>query len=83
MYATNPDFVFTVTRDFVRQCQTPILVMPDDVPAHLWAVAMECVRRALHAEATIYPWKETPAQTAEAVAHLRRFLRAHAPVAAK
>jgi uncharacterized short protein YbdD (DUF466 family) len=23
MYRTNPDFVFTVTRDFVRNCQTP------------------------------------------------------------
>ena len=23
MYRTNPDFVFTVTRDFVRSCQTP------------------------------------------------------------
>ncbi len=32
MYRTNPDFVFTVTRDFVRDCQTPILVLPDDVP---------------------------------------------------
>src|SRR5882762_7610391 len=26
MYRSNPDFVFTVTRDFVRACQTPILV---------------------------------------------------------
>jgi hypothetical protein len=26
------DFVYTVTRDFVRNCQTPILVLPDDVP---------------------------------------------------
>ena len=34
MYRTNPDFVFTVTRDFVRQCQTPVLILPDDVPAH-------------------------------------------------
>src|SRR3954468_9278054 len=25
MYRTNPDFVFTVTRDFVRKCQTPVL----------------------------------------------------------
>ncbi len=24
MYRTNPDFVFTVTRDFVRTCQTPV-----------------------------------------------------------
>ena len=41
MYRTNPDFVFTVTRDFVRDCQTPVLVLPDDVPAHPYAVAME------------------------------------------
>jgi hypothetical protein len=26
------DFVYTVTRDFVRNCQTPILVLPDDMP---------------------------------------------------
>jgi hypothetical protein len=24
MYRTNPDFVFTVTRDFVRNCRTPV-----------------------------------------------------------
>jgi uncharacterized short protein YbdD (DUF466 family) len=29
MYRTNPDFVFTVTRDFVRDCQTPVLILPD------------------------------------------------------
>jgi hypothetical protein len=28
MYRTNPDFVFTVTRDFVRNCQTPVLILP-------------------------------------------------------
>src|ERR671934_582434 len=32
MYRTNPDFVFTVTRDFVRNCQTPVLILPDDIP---------------------------------------------------
>ena len=42
MFVTNADFVFTVTRDFVRGCQNPILVLPDDVPAHPYAVAMEC-----------------------------------------
>ena len=41
MWRTNADFVFTVTRDFVRSCQTPVLVMPDDIPAHPYAVAME------------------------------------------
>ena len=44
MYRSNPDFVFTVTRDFVRACQTPVLILPDDVPAHPYAVAMESAR---------------------------------------
>jgi len=34
MYSSRADFVHTVTRDFVRGCQTPILVFSDDVPAH-------------------------------------------------
>ena len=82
MYLSNPDFVFTVTRDFVRPCQTPILVLPDDVPAHPYAVAMESARLAPNAEVSIYPWKESKDQIAEALRHVRSFLRAHALVAA-
>ena len=41
MFRTDADFVFTVTRDFVRNCQTPVLILPDDRPAHPYAVAME------------------------------------------
>jgi pimeloyl-ACP methyl ester carboxylesterase len=82
MYRSNPDFVFTVTRDFVRNCQTPILVLPDDVPSHPYAVAMETVRLSPRSEVSIYPWKESKEQIAQAVAHVRRFLRAHAPVGA-
>src|SRR5262249_13721621 len=37
MYRSNADFVFTVTRDFVKGCRTPILILPDDVPAHPYA----------------------------------------------
>ena len=82
MYATNPDFVFTVTRDFVKACQTPILVLPDDVPGHPYAVAMEVVNLAPNSEVSIYPWKENKDQVAEAVRHVRDFLRKHTPVAA-
>ena len=32
MYRTNPDFVFTVTRDFVTQLQDSVLILPDDIP---------------------------------------------------
>lgn len=79
MYGSNPDFVFTVTRDFVRNCQTPVLILPDDVPAHPYAVAMEAARLAPNAEVSIYPWKETPEQVTEALAHIRRFLAKHRP----
>src|SRR5207244_8485344 len=34
MYRSPGDFVFTVTRDFVRACKTPVLILPDDVPPH-------------------------------------------------
>jgi pimeloyl-ACP methyl ester carboxylesterase len=82
MYLSNPDFVFTVTRDFVRNCKTPILVLPDDVPAHPYAVAMESARLAPNSEVSIYPWKETKEQVAEALRHIHKFLQAHAPVTA-
>src|SRR5258706_85191 len=38
------DFVYTVTRDFVCACQTSILVLPDDLPCHPLAVAIESLR---------------------------------------
>ena len=82
MYRTNPDFVFTVTRDFVRNCQTPILTLPDDVPAHPYAVAMEVANLAPNSEVSIYPWKDTKERIPEAVRHVRAFLKAHAPATA-
>jgi len=82
MYRSNADFVFTVTRDFVRSCQTPILVLPDDVPAHPYEVAMEVVRLAPKAEVSIYPWKEPGDLIPRAVRQVRDFLRAHTPVTA-
>ena len=81
MYRSNPDFVFTVTRDFVRDCQTPILVLPDDVPAHPYAVAMESVYLAPNAQVSLYPWKATKEQIPLAVRHVRTFLRANRPAA--
>jgi hypothetical protein len=64
----------------VRNCQTPILVLPDDVPAHLYAVAMETVHLAANAEVSLYPWKDTPDKIPLAVRHIRTFLRAYRPV---
>lgn len=82
MYRTDPDFVFTVTRDFVRGCQTPILVLPDDIPAHPYAVAMETAMLAPRAEVSLFPWKEPKERIPLVVRQVRSFLRAHRPAAA-
>ncbi|HEY3641510.1 MAG TPA: alpha/beta hydrolase [Xanthobacteraceae bacterium] len=79
MYRANPDFVFTVTRDFVRNCQTPVLILPDDIPAHPYAVAMETAMLAPKAEVSMFPWKEPKERIPLAVRQIRSFLRAHRP----
>jgi len=82
MYRTNPDFVFTVTRDFVRNCQTPVLILPDDILAHPYAVAMEAAMLAPKAEVSMFPWKEPKERIPLAVRQIRSFLRAHRPATA-
>ena len=77
MYRTDPDFVFTVARDFVRNCQTPVLILPDDIPAHPYAVAMEAAMLAPKAEVSMFPWKEPKERIPLAVRQIRSFLRAH------
>ena len=80
MYRNAGDFVFTVDRDFVRKCKTPVLIMPDDVPAHPYAVAMESAMLAPNAQVSLYPWKDPKERVPLALRHVRSFLRAHRPV---
>ena len=82
LYRSPADFVFTVTRDFVRNCQTPVLILPDDVPPHPYAVAMETAMLAPKAEVSMFPWKEPKERIPLAVRQIHSFLRAHRPAAA-
>jgi pimeloyl-ACP methyl ester carboxylesterase len=79
----NIDFVITVNRDFVRHCQTPVLILPDDIPAHPYATAMEAAMLAPNAEVSIFPWKEPKERIPLAVRQIHSFLRAHRPAAAR
>jgi hypothetical protein len=79
MYRADPDFVFTVSRDFVRQCQTPVLILPGDIPAHPYAVAMEAAMLAPKAEVSMFPWKEPKERIPLAVRQIHSFLRVHRP----
>ena len=77
MFRNNPDFVFTVTRDFVKTCQTPVLVLPDDTAGHSYAAAVESAMLAPKGQLSMYPWKDTPAKIPLAVRHVRSFLLSH------
>jgi pimeloyl-ACP methyl ester carboxylesterase len=77
MFRTDPDFVFTVTRDFVKSCQTPVLVLPDDTAGHSLTAAIESAMLAPKGQLSMYPWKDTPEKIPLAVRHVRSFLLSH------
>ena len=79
LYRADPDFVYSVTRDFVRSCQTPMLVMPDNTPSHSYEAAIEVAELAPKAELTVYPWKEQDDIRAKTIIQVRDFLKAHQP----
>ncbi|HWN52432.1 MAG TPA: hypothetical protein VNO18_21870, partial [Xanthobacteraceae bacterium] len=82
LYRVRPDFVYSVSREFVRSCQTPMLVLPDDTPAHAYQAAVDVASLAPNAEVTVYPWKEPPELKARTIKRVRTFLKAHLPVTA-
>lgn len=82
LYRVQPDFVYSVSRDFVRSCQTPMLVMPDDTPAHPYQTSVDIASLAPKAEVTVFPWREPPELLAKTINRVRAFLRAHRPVSA-
>jgi len=82
LYRARPDFVYSVSRDVARACQTPLLVLPDDTPAHPYPVAMDIAALAPNASATDYPWRAPEERLARTVQQVREFLRAHRPATA-
>jgi pimeloyl-ACP methyl ester carboxylesterase len=82
LYRVQPDFAYSVSRDFARSCQTPMLVMPDDTPAHSYEAAMDLVALAPKAEVTVYPWKEQKDVLVRTINQVREFLLAHQPATA-
>ena len=82
MYTRRADFVFTVTRDFVRTIKTPLLIAPDDVSAHPRAVAMEVASLAQNVQTTRFPWKDSQEHIDEVIEQARGFFKAHEPARA-
>ena len=71
------DFTFNTSRDFVKQCRTPLLVMPGDDPPHPKIIGEEIARIAPNAE-VLRDWKG--ADETDAVAKtVLDFLTRHTP----
>ncbi len=79
MYTNRADFVFTVNREFVSALQTPLLIAPDNVPAHPYETAMEVANLAPNSELTRFPWKDSQEHIEEAVEQARSFLKRNQP----
>ena len=80
LYAAQPDFLYSVSRDFIRNCRTPVLVLPDDVPGHPLQTSIDVASLAQNAEITVYPWKEPEELKQRTIDRVRRFLKAQIPM---
>ncbi len=69
------DFVFSVTRDAVERCTTPLLVLRGDDAYHPSAISEEIARTAPNAE-LVRDWK-TGEDLRRAVTRVRSFLAEH------
>jgi pimeloyl-ACP methyl ester carboxylesterase len=77
LYRVQPDFVYSVSRDFAKSCVTPMLVLPDDIVAHPLQVSIDIASLAPNAEITVFPWKEPPELKARTINRARTFLKRH------
>ena len=77
LYRARPDFVYSVSRDFAKSCQTPMIVLPDDVVAHPLQVSIDIASLAPNAEITVFPWKDPEDLKARTVNRARAFLKRH------
>ena len=77
LYRANPDFLYSVSRDAIRNCQTPILVLPDDVPSHPHQTSVDVASLAPNAEVTVFPWTSPPDLMERTINRVRRFIQTH------
>jgi hypothetical protein len=80
LYAVQPDFLYSVSRDFIRNCRTPMLVLPDDIPAHPLQTSIDVASLAPNAEITVFPWKEPAELKERTINRVRNFLKTHIPM---
>jgi hypothetical protein len=82
LWRQQPDFLYSVSRDFIKNCRTPILVLPDDTPSHPLQTSIDVASLAPNAEITVFPWREPEDLRQRTITRVRNFLKAQIPMRA-
>ena len=82
LWRENPDFLYSVSRDFISKCKTPILVLPDDTPSHPLQTSIDVASLAPNSDITVFPWREPEELRQRMIAKVRSFLKSHVPMKA-
>jgi len=82
LWRENPDFLYSVSRDFIKNCRTPMLVLPDDTPSHPLQTSIDVASLAPNAEITVFPWREPEELRQRIISKVRNFLKSHLPMRA-
>ena len=75
LYRLNPDFLYSVSRDVIANCETPILVLPDDIPAHPHQSSVDVASLAPNAEITVFPWNSPTELKQRTINRVRKFIQ--------
>jgi len=79
LYRARPEFVYSVSKDFAQSCKTPILVLPDETPAHPLVSSVEVASLCPNAEITVFPWRKPLELKERTVNRVRKFLGTYRP----
>src|SRR5207248_2661641 len=82
LWRAQPDFLYSVSRDFIKNCKTPILVLPDDTPSHPLQSSIDVASLAPNSEITVFPWREPEELRQRIIQKVRTFLKSHLPLRA-
>jgi hypothetical protein len=75
LWREQPDFLYSVPREFIKNCRTPILVLPDDTPSHPLQTSIDVASLAPNAEITVFPWREPLELKTRTISRVRTFLK--------
>ena len=78
LYRRPADFLYSVSREFVAACQTPLFVMPDETASHPLQTSLDVIALSPRCEAVGFPWRDPAETKLAAIEQVRGFLKRHA-----